>query len=261
MNQDKLQNVAGVLCDLDGVVWLDDTPYPRAAETIRHLKETLGLPCRFVTNTTTRSLDSLYQKAVRLEMPIEKSELITPPRLAARYLKEQKARSVFLVMEQSTRDDFADFPHEDISPDWVVIGNYNESWNYQIINRIFQMLLDGARLLALHKQRFWQTGVGLKVDIGCFVRGLEYSAGVTAVTIGKPEPLFFQTALNEMGVKAEQAIMVGDDINSDIGGAQNAGLRGVLVKTGKYREHLVAEAGVTPDRTIDALADVVGLLG
>ncbi len=261
MQELKLTGVDGILCDLDGVIWLDDTPYPGAAETIRILKERLRRPCRFVTNTTTRSLESLYRKAQRLGMPIEKREFVTPPRVAAEYLRKQGNPTVLLVMDESTQDDFTDFARTDTDPDWIVVGNYNESWDYKLMNRLFHLLLDGSKLLALHKQRFWQTGEGLKIDIGAFITALEYASGKEATVIGKPEPLFFQTALEEIGVPAERAIMIGDDVLSDVGGAQKAGLRGVLVKTGKYRENLVAESGVTPDRTIDSIVDLPGLLG
>jgi len=253
-------DVDGVLCDLDGVVWLEEEPYPGAAEAIRYIKEEMKLPCRFVTNTTTRSLETLHRKALRLGMPIERDELVTPPRLGAAYLRRLGRPSVFLVTREDTKKDFAEFPLSDKSPDWVVIGNYDDGWDYDLIDRVFTMLLHGAKLLALHRQRFWQTARGLQVDIGCFVAGLEYSAGVEAVVIGKPEPLFFKTALEEMGIAPERAIMVGDDIESDIGGSQSAGARGILLRTGKYREDLIARSRVKPYRVIDSIADLRQLL-
>ena len=260
MKSEKILDVDGVLCDLDGVIWLEEEPYPGAADVIRYIKEELKLPCRFVTNTTTRSLDTLHRKALRLGMPVERDELVTPPRLGAAYLRRFGKPSVFLVTREDTKADFAEFPQSDTAPDWVVIGNYDDGWDYALIDRVFNFLLNGAKLLAMHRQRYWQTARGLQVDIGCFVTGLEYSAGVKAIVIGKPEPLFFQTALEEMGVAPERAIMIGDDIESDIGGSQSAGARGILLRTGKYREELIARSIVKPYRVIDSIADLRRLL-
>ncbi|MCH7548810.1 MAG: HAD-IA family hydrolase [Candidatus Krumholzibacteriota bacterium] len=105
-----------------------------------------------------------------------------------------------------------------------------------------------------------QVEDGLALDIGAFVAGLEYATGKEAILVGKPNPLLFLSALSDLGVNPGDAIMVGDDINSDIGGAQAAGIRGVLVRTGKYRAELVAESGVEPDAVIDSVAQLCELI-
>jgi len=92
--------------------------------------------------------------------------------------------------------------------------------------------MNGAKLIAVHKNRFCQTKHGLQLDIGAFIHGLEYASGSEAVIIGKPTPAFFQVALDEMGLSKDEVLMIGDDIDSDIGGAQKAGLKAVLVRTG-----------------------------
>ena len=109
-------------------------------------------------------------------------------------------------------------------------------------------------MIALHKGKFWQTEDGLQMDIGAFVAGLEYVTGQTATVIGKPSRTFFETALIDMGVKPARAAMIGDDIDSDIGGAQAAGMKGILVKTGKYREELVNKSSVKPNVVVDSIS-------
>jgi ribonucleotide monophosphatase NagD (HAD superfamily) len=79
--------------------------------------------------------------------------------------------------------------------------------------------------------------------------------------MGKPSPAFFDLALGELGVTADHAAMVGDDVEADVGGAIDAGLAGILVRTGKYRDDLVRDSGVEPTATVDSIADVPGLLG
>ena len=100
--------------------------------------------------------------------------------------------------------------------------------------------MDGAELIALQKNRYWETSEGLSLDAGPFVSALEYATGREAEVVGKPSPAFFELALGELGVSADRAAMVGDDVEADVGGAMDAGLAGILVRTGKYREDLVA---------------------
>lgn len=262
-NGNVLDNVSGILCDIDGVIWDSQDnkdPLPGIPETIRYVKEDLRLPIRFVTNTTTRSLDTLYNDISQRGFPIERFEIVTPPLLAAEYLRAQGNPSVHLIMRSDTKGEFDEFRKDDRSPDYIVIGNNRDRWDYRLLNGLFEMMMHGSKLLALHKQKYWHEGGEIKVDIGCFVTGLEYASGQQAVAIGKPEPLFFETALKQIGVEPARAIMVGDDIETDIGGAAAAGLRGVLVKTGKYRDNLVKQSDVQPARIIDSLADLPPLL-
>ena len=89
-------------------------------------------------------------------------------------------------------------------------------------------------MVALGMTRYWRAEDGLRLDAGAFVRALEYAAGRTAVVVGKPDPTFYATAVDALGLEAGQVVMVGDDIHTDVEGAQRAGLTGVLVRTGKF---------------------------
>jgi HAD superfamily hydrolase (TIGR01458 family) len=173
-----------------------------------------------------------------------------------RFLRSKGNCSCHFLLNDDTRRDFAEFRVNDVNPDYIVIGDIGEQWNYPLLNSVFQMLMSGAEMLALHKGRYWQMPDGLKMDIGAFIAGLEYVSGKTATVVGKPSKEFFHYALADMGVDPSETAMVGDDLISDVGGAQSAGLKGVLVRTGKYREELVAKSAVRPDLIIDSIADL-----
>ena len=248
-----LKQVEGFLIDLDGVLYIGDKPIKGAAETVSRLKaENFAL--RFVTNTTTQSLETLHKKLVALQLPIEKNEIISATQAAVLYLRQLGSPACFLVLSEDPKKDFAEFTQSDTNPDYIVIGDIGQQWNYDLLNRIFNMVIRGAEMIALHKGKFWQTEDGLQMDIGAFVAGLEYVTGQTATVIGKPSRTFFETALLDMGVKPARAAMIGDDIDSDIGGAQAAGMKGILVKTGKYREELVKKSNVKPNYVIDSIS-------
>ncbi len=252
---DPLQSIQGFFFDLDGVIYIDDDLIPGAAETIHFLKERQIL-CRFLTNTTIFSRNRLYEKIVSLHLPIQKEEIISPPAAAVRYLRQQGHPTCHLVIMDATREDFAEFQEDDLHPDYVVIGKIGERWDYPRMNRLFTLLMQGSSLIALHKDRYTMTRDGLKIEFGAFIAGLEYATGKTALVMGKPSASFFHSALEDIALPPDRVVMVGDDLISDIRGAQDVGMRGFLVQTGKYRDAPVSSSPIQPDLILSSIADI-----
>ncbi len=250
--------IKGVLCDLDGVLYVGDRPIRGAVEAVTRLRE-LNLPCRFTTNTTTCSLKALLEKLVGMGLPVVDKELFGVIRAAQEYLRQKGQPSCHLLLTEGPAGDFAEFPISDTKPDVVLIGDVGKTWDYELISRVFEMVMGGAEMVALHKGRYWQTETGLRVDIGAFVAGLEYVTDQAATVIGKPSESFFRLALEDLASPPEEVVMVGDDLFGDIEGAQKAGMKGILVRTGKFREKTVRESSVEPDLIIDSIADLPGL--
>jgi HAD superfamily hydrolase (TIGR01458 family) len=254
-----LGDVEGLLLDLSGVIYVQDEAVPGAAEALERLRGE-GIPIRLVTNTTMRPRRSILERLERLGIEADPAELITPATLAASRCAEAGYESVSLVVLDELREDLEGLEERDNSVDAVIVGDLGEGWDYDILNRAFRQVMDGAALIALQKNRYWETAEGLSLDAGPFVAALEYAAGREAEVVGKPSPAFFELALGELGVSADRAAMVGDDVEADVGGSMDAGLAGILVRTGKYREDLVRESGIEPTATADSIADVPALL-
>lgn len=251
--------VKGLLFDLDGVFFVGDRLVPGAVETIEYIRGR-GYPCRFTTNTTSKSLDTFHAMLTRLKLPIAREEVFTAPMAAIRYLRELGDPSCLLLMTEDTRCDFAEFRQSETQPEVLVIGDIGSKWDYKIMNRLFNLVMNGSKIIALHKGRYWQMEDGLRLDSGAFVAGLEYATGRKATAMGKPSTRFFELALADLGVEADRAVMIGDDVVNDVGGAQNVGVSGVLVRTGKYLSQQVAMSGIVPDDTIDSVAELMKLL-
>jgi len=147
------------------------------------------------------------------------------------------------------------------APDVVVLGGAGDEFTYAALNRAFRELQRGARLVAMHRNLYWRTSQGLDLDTGAFLLGLERAARVEAEITGKPAEAFFATALARLGAMASEALMVGDDIESDVLAAQRSGITGVLVKTGKYLPQTHEAADGAPDHVLDSFAGLPGLLG
>ncbi|KAH7951674.1 hypothetical protein HPB52_011201 [Rhipicephalus sanguineus] len=102
------------------------------------------------------------------------------------------------------------------------------------VEALERLVLDGALLVAIHKARYYRTNDGLALGPGPFVRALEFATDKTAEIVGKPDKTFFLTALRQLHARPEDTVMIGDDVRDDIDGAQQVGIRGILVQTGKY---------------------------
>jgi len=254
-------SIQGLLIDLDGVLYIGDEAVPGARETLETLRER-GVARRFVTNTTTRTAAEVVEKLQNLGFDVEPEEVFSAVSATRIFLRNQGdgRPKVHLLVRETALPDFADFPRDDEAPDFVIVGDIGAAWSYALLNRAFRQLMNGAQLVAMHKNKFFEASNGLNLDIGAFVAGLEYVTGDEARIIGKPSREFFQLGLKSLGLPAEQVAMVGDDIDSDVGGGQAAGLTGVLVTTGKYRADYVAQSDVEPDAMIDSIADLPELL-
>jgi phospholysine phosphohistidine inorganic pyrophosphate phosphatase len=254
-----LPGVEGLLLDLSGVVYVEDEAVPGAAEALERLRSA-GIPIRLVTNTTMRPKRSILERLERLGIQAGPSELLTPATLAAKRCAEAGYESVSLIVLDDLREDLERVPEGDGKVDAVIVGDLGDRWDYQVLNGAFRRLMEGAELIALQRNRYWETAEGLSLDAGPFVAALEYATGREAEVVGKPSESFFELALGELGVGAERAAMVGDDVEADVGGAMEAGLAGILVRTGKYREDLVRETGIEPTATVDSIAEVPELI-
>jgi HAD superfamily hydrolase (TIGR01458 family) len=251
-----MSKLQGVLLDVDGVLHVSMNPLPGAAETMFWLKKN-GYSFCCVTNTTVYARHSLAQRLQSIGLPIEEEQLITAPVATANYLRQHyDGNRCWLLTKGDTAEDFQGVNLVDENADVVVIGGAEDLLSYETMNRAFRMLMAGADLVAMHTNLYWRTANGLQMDSGPYVRALEVASGKQAIVLGKPERAFFIQSLLTLGVTAQGSIMVGDDLENDIQAAQQAGLRGILVCTGKHREDSPLLARVQPDAILSSIADL-----
>jgi HAD superfamily hydrolase (TIGR01458 family) len=255
--------MAAILLDIDGVFHVSGQPIAGGADAVKQLRAD-GHRLRFVTNSTTRPRDVLAEELRALGMELEEAEVETTPRAAAHALAGKR---VFALTMDAIRKDLEGVELVGEDAEAVLIGGADESpqetsrvFTYVNLARAFAELEAGAELFCLHKERWWQTARGPILDAGAFVAGLEYASGVQATVLGKPSAAFFGSALDALDADPEQTWMVGDDVDSDIGGAKLCGLNTILVRTGKFRPETLARAVVRPDAIVDSISDVPAIL-
>lgn len=249
----------GVLLDIDGVLHVSMQPVPAAVETLLWLEQQ-GYHTCFVTNTTTMGRAVLAQRLQKIGLPVQEEHIMTAPVATADYIRQHLPEKRCWVLTKG--DTEADFTGIELvnglttAAEVVVIGGAEELLTYEAMNRAFQLLMNGATLLAMHVNLYWKTKDGLQLDSGPFVRALELASGKRAIVLGKPSRDFFEQALQKLGVAAGETVMVGDDIENDIDGAQSAGIRGVLVETGKHKGNSPLMAGSRPAAVLASIADL-----
>ena len=201
----------------------------------------------------------LGQQLRAMGFGIEDEELQTTGSVAASVLAGKR---VLALTMPGLLDDLEGIEVIGMNADAVLIGGCDEGdepgrvFSYLNLNRAFLELEAGADLYCLHRNRWWQTGDGPRLDAGAFVAGLEYAAGVDATVLGKPSHTYFAAALEAIDADPELAWMVGDDVEGDIAGAQRQGMRTVLVRTGKFRPDDVDDSGVVPEGIVSSIAQL-----
>lgn len=250
----------GVLLDIDGVLYVGDEPIAGAQAALAELRRA-SPGVRLLTNTTSRSRREVHEHLLELGFEATHEEVLTPAAMAVAHCHERGYESVALLVGDALREDLETLGEAapGKQPQAVILGDLGDGFTAQAMNGAFRLLMDGAELIALQHNRYWRRHDALVLDVGAYAAALEYATGKEGVTVGKPARAFFQAALDDIG--ASRAVMVGDDVEADVGGAMSAGLLGVLVRTGKYRKDALAASGVEPTAVVDSIAEVPALIG
>ncbi len=251
-----------LLIDLDGVIYQNEAALPGAAETLRWIDDK-AIPQLFLTNTTSRPRFAIVERLAAMGLQVDATRILTPAVAAREWLAAAAPGPVALFVPDATREDFEGL---DILPEEaeagaaaVVVGDLGRLWDFDRLNRAFRLLMaePAPRLLALGMTRYWRAEDGLRLDTAPFVAALREASGREPVVLGKPARPFFETALKLLGAAPERSVMIGDDIQGDVGGAQAAGLSGVLVRTGKFRAADL-ERDIHPTAVLDGIGDLPG---
>ncbi len=248
-----------ILFDLDGVFYQGDKAIPHAASVAAWARDE-NIPHLFLTNTTSRPRTALLEKLAGFGIHTDIDHILTPPVAAVNWCRQNIGdRPVALFVPQQTRVEFDELSVDEEGNEVgaIIVGDLGEQWTFDVLNRAFRLLMQpsGPQLIALGMTRYWQAADGLRLDVAPFVQALSYASGATPVVLGKPAVDFYRTAIAMLETQASQIVMVGDDIRGDVEGAQKAGLRGVLVRTGKFRDSDLS-LGIQPDAVLSSVVEL-----
>jgi len=244
-----------LLLDLEGTVFQSGALIPGAVEALDEATRR-GVAWRFVTNATSRPRSVILRELSAMGLDVAPERLFTAPRAARGLITARGWTRCHFLLRPALLEDFDGVESVEDGAEAVVLGDLGSGMTYERLNRAFRMLLDGAELVTLARNRYWKANDGLMLDTGPFCAALEHASGKKAILAGKPSPAFFQAALASTGAAASETAVVGDDLESDVGGAQRAGMRGVLVRTGKHRPNDLRLSPVQPDAVLASIAEL-----
>jgi HAD superfamily hydrolase (TIGR01458 family) len=275
-----LAGVRALVLDADGVLTMRGAALPGAAEALVQL-EAKAVPYRVATNISALSRATLAARFAGLGLLVPPERIVTALSATVAHVRRvHPGRPVFVLTQPDGLREFGDHPllaPEAADADGaraaaVILGDAEHDLSYENLDRAFRLVRKGAELIAMHRNPWWYTAKGETIDSGAFVAAIEYAAGVRARVTGKPGPTMFRTALVELAgevaaaggprLRRDQVAMVGDQAGQDIGGAHRAGLRGVLVLSGRTVAGEVAalRGRAVPEAVAPSLADVVAAL-
>ena len=247
---------SGVLFDLDGVIFQGDRLIP-GAEGVIHKLQIAKIPYRFITNTTRMTKYNLINMLSKMGFSVNPKEIFAAPHAASEYCKLKRYKNISLIVpDEEMKEDFSTFQFVDENPEVIVVGDMGNLFTFELLNHLFLNIINGAELIAMHKNRYWNSADGLTLDLGAFISALEYASGKSAIVVGKPYPHLFKLAVYDWGLSEKSIYVVGDDLDGDICGANNAGMKSVLVKTGKFREENLKRSEIKPNHIINSVADL-----
>lgn len=247
-----------ILIDIDGTLMFKGEPVPGASRALREARKA-GFAVRLLTNITARLPGEIAGELRACGFDVQDADIQTAGTACSHYVRQQPGAACHLLVPDAMRLLFDGVRIDDVAPDLVVIGDIAERFDYATLNHAFRLLRNGARLVVPQKNMFWYDEAGPRLDSGAFILGLEAASGQTALVTGKPSQFFFRAALDALGVSADEALIIGDDIHTDIAGARALRMRNVLVHTGKGKLQRRAD-DAAPAHELDSIANLMGFL-
>jgi HAD superfamily hydrolase (TIGR01458 family) len=244
-----------LLIDFDGVIKIGYEIAPDAKNFFDFIESNL-IPACILSNSTLRTAelmkDFLKQRGLEINIPAFTAFDVTLEFVKQNYTKVKVYCRDYLLHHFEGLN-------TDSNPQAVVIGDIGNRWNYETMNEIFNYVMNGADIVAMHKNKFWQPEGKLILDAGTFISAIEFATDKQAIVIGKPSPLYFKTALKKIGFSSDSDfVMIGDDIENDVLAAQKIGGKGILILTGKTKTIDVKNG--KPNFIVNSLTEIISLL-
>ncbi len=238
MKKSNFENLKTILLDMDGVLWRGDQPLVDLSELFDRIKH-LGLNVYCVTNNSARTVEYYLEKIGGFGVELETDQIITSAEATAAYLVNKYPRkgTVHVVGESGLIDTLKSYGFKiDLQSDkgeiLAVVAGLDRQLTYQKIDNAARLIRQGAEFIGTNPDQTIAVPSGISPGAGTIVAAIEIASSQKALMIGKPQSQQFNLALSRSGAAAEQALMVGDRLNTDIAGAQMLGIRTALVLSG-----------------------------
>lgn len=230
---EQLRAKKGFICDMDGVIYHGDRILPGVAEFVRWLQEE-GKAFLFLTNSSRYTPRELHQKLQRMGLEVDESHFYTSALATAHFLGSQcPGCSAYVVGEHGLFNALYDqgITYNDVNPDYVIVGE-SLTYNVDQMTRAIRLVNAGAKLIGTNYDLTGPTESGIAPACRALIAPIELATGRQAYFVGKPNPLMMRTGLRLLGVHSDDAVMIGDRMDTDMIAGIETGLDTALVLSG-----------------------------
>ena len=237
MISDHLPNIRGLIIDMDGVLWHDHKPLGDLPAIFSQLDD-YGYKVVLATNNNTRTIDAYHEKLKGFGVVLKDWQIINAAQAVGSYLREKfpGGANVYVVGESSLKQTLSDYGMRVVSEQEptadVVVASLDYSLTYEKLKRASLMIQTGSYFVGTNPDVTLPTPEGLIPGAGTVIGALEIASGKKAMIIGKPEPALYEMALDRLKLSANETLAIGDRLETDILGAQTAGIHTALVLSG-----------------------------
>ena len=254
---ESLRKKQGFICDMDGVIYHGNRLLPGVKEFVEWLYQE-NKNFLFLTNSSERSPKELQQKLARMGLHVDEHHFYTSALATAKFISSQCPEgSAYVIggagLIMALHD--AGITMNDVDPDYVIIGEGN-SYNYENITKAVQLVLNGAKLIGTNSDLTGPSETGIIPACRAMVAPIEMATGQTAYFVGKPNPLMMRTGLRILGVHSENAVMIGDRMDTDMVAGIETGLDTVLVLSGVTTPEEIQKFPYRPRLILNGVGDI-----
>ena len=249
--------IKGILFDLDGTVYLGEKEVPGAADCINGLKPH-GIRPMFVTNRANRSEAEVCAHLRSYGIECEESDVITTAYATALHLIKG---SYYAIGEKNLFDTLNrhGFVYEENAPDYVIVS-FDREFDYNKLTIAAGLIYAGAKFISTNPDRALKIYDSMLPGTGAIVAAVEAGSGIAPITIGKPERIIFDIAIERMNIARSEVIAVGDNLLTDIPAGAAAGIRTALILTGMSKREDVANSPVEPTWIVENFQELMEIL-
>jgi 4-nitrophenyl phosphatase len=262
MNSVQLKNIKGLIIDMDGVLWRDNSPIGNLVALFEGIKA-LGLKFILATNNASRTVEEYHAKLNSFDVTLEEWQVINVAQATGIFLKDKYPEGVraYVVGQPSLKKtlesygvELVDESHPNID---VVVASIDFEVNYQKLKHASLLIQAGAEFIGTNPDVTFPTPEGFIPGSGTVIGAIEIASGTKAKMIGKPHPLLYEMALKRLSLAPDEVLAVGDRLETDIAGAQAAGIHTAQVLTGVSTRSQGEAFRPVPEIIIDNFSELI----
>jgi NagD protein len=255
---EKIRSKTGFICDMDGVIYHGNQVLDGVIEFVTWLKKEKK-KFVFLTNSSERTIRELREKLLRMGIDVSADHFYTSALATAAFLKSQNPKgSAYIIGEAGLINALYNngYTSNNIDPDYVVMGEAR-SYSYEVIEKAVNLVRKGARLIGTNPDISGPIENGIAPATKALIAPIELATGKQAYFVGKPNPLMMRIALKKIGVQRENAIIIGDRMDTDIVAGIEAEIDTCLVLSGISDEKTIDEFAYRPHYVLKGVNEIV----